>query len=114
MKELEFIIKPEKMENLSRILANCGANGVTVTFLQGYGHQKGIMRQIYTRDDVVNGTLLPKLSYRTVVEDDKVEKIIESVVSELNTGSFGDGKIFVRNIEEVVQIRTGRRGEEAL
>lgn len=113
MKEIEFIIKPEKMENLKRILDNCGAHGVIVTYLSGYGHQKGI-RQVYTRDDVSSGTLLPKLSFRTVVPDDKVETIIGKVLEELNTGSFGDGKIFVRNVEEVVQIRTGIRGEEAL
>ncbi len=113
MKEMEFIIKPEKMENLNRILNNCGATGVTVTYLSGYGHQKG-QKQVYTRDEVTNGTLLPKLSYRIVVPDDKVEKIINSVVEELNTGSFGDGKIFVRNIVEVVQIRTKLRGLDAL
>lgn len=113
MKEMEFIIKPEKTENLNRILNNCGASGVIVTYLSGYGHQKGL-RQVYTRDEVIGGTLLPKLSYRTVVSDDKVEKIINSVVEELNTGSFGDGKIFIRNIEDVVQIRTGLRGYEAL
>lgn len=113
MKEMEFIIKPEKMENLKRILSNCDARGVIVTYLSGYGHQGG-MRQVYTRDKVVGGTLLPKLSFRTVVPDDAVENIVQKVVEELNTGSFGDGKIFIRNIEEVIQIRTGVRGEEAL
>lgn len=113
MKEIEFIIKPEKMENLKRILDNCGAHGVIVTYLSGYGHQKGI-RQVYTRDDVSGGTLLPKLSFRTTVPDNKVKIIIDKVVEELNTGSFGDGKIFVRNVEDVVQIRTGLNGEEAL
>lgn len=113
MKEIEFIIKPEKMENLKRILDNCKASGVIVTYLSGYGHQRGV-RQVYTRDDISSGTLLPKLSFRTAVPDDKVDTIINKVVEELNTGSFGDGKIFVRNIEEVVQIRTGIRGEDAL
>ena len=113
MKEIEFIIKPEKMENLQRILNNCGANGVIVTYLSGYGHQKGI-RQVYTRDEVTGGTLLPKLSFRTVVEDELVNTIVDKVVEELNTGSFGDGKIFIRNIEDIIQIRTGRRGSEAL
>ena len=113
MKEIEFIIKPEKMENLQRILNNCGANGVIVTYLSGYGRQRGL-KQVYTRDEVVGGTLLPKLSFRTVVADNIVETIVEKVVAELNTGSFGDGKIFIRNIEDVIQIRTGRRGSEAL
>lgn len=113
MKEIEFIIKPEKMENLQRILNNSGANGVILTYLSGYGHQRGV-KQVYTRDEVTGGTLLPKLSFRTVVKDEMVNTIIEKVVNELNTNSFGDGKIFVRNIEDVVQIRTGKRGEKAL
>lgn len=113
MKEIEFIIKPEKMENLKRILSNCGAHGVTVTYLSGYGHQGG-MRQVYTRSEVSGGTLLPKLSFRTVVPDGKVDKIVNKVVEELNTGSFGDGKIFIRTIDDVVQIRTGLHGSEAL
>ena len=113
MKEIEFIIKPEKMENLKRILDNCGAHGVIVTYLSGYGHQRGV-RQVYTRDELSGGTLLPKLSFRTVVPDEAVEDIVDKVVEELNTGSFGDGKIFIRNIEDVIQIRTGIRGEEAL
>lgn len=113
MKEIEFIIKPEKMENLKRILSNCGAHGVIVTYLSGYGHQGGV-RQVYTRDEVCGGNLLPKLSFRTTVRDEDVEKIVTKVVEELNTGSFGDGKIFVRPVDEVIQIRTGRRGAEAL
>lgn len=113
MKEIEFIIKPEKMENLKRILTNCGAHGVIVTYLSGYGHQGGV-RQVYTRDEVAGGNLLPKLSFRTTVPDEKVERIIDKVVEELNTGSFGDGKIFVRPIENVVRIRTGVSGADAL
>lgn len=113
MKEMEFIIKPEKMENLKRILSNCGARGVIVTYLSGYGHQGGI-RQVYTRDEVSGGNLLPKLSFRTTVPDEMVDKIINKVVEELNTGSFGDGKIFVRSVEDVVQIRTGMHGIDAL
>lgn len=113
MKEIEFIIKPEKMENLKRILSNCGAHGVIITYLSGYGHQGGV-RQVYTRDEVSGGNLLPKLSFRTTVPDEKVEKIVNKVIEELNTGSFGDGKIFVRNVEDVIQIRTGVHGIDAL
>ncbi len=113
MKELEMIIKPEKLENLKRILDSEGANGVMITTIFGYGRQKGI-RQVYTRDENVGVNLLPKLSVRTVVKDEIVENIIQKVLSELNTGSFGDGKIFIKNIEDAVKIRTSERGDDAL
>lgn len=113
MKELEIIIKPEKFENLKRILDSEGANGIMVSSIFGYGRQKGI-KQVYTRDDSVGVNLLPKLSIRTVVRDEMVDGIISKVLLELNTGSFGDGKIFVRNIENAVKIRTGETGDDAL
>ena len=113
MKELEVIIKPEKLENLKRILDNEGANGVMISAIFGYGRQKGI-RQVYTREENVGVNLLPKLSVRTVVKDEIVDNIVNSILEELNTGSFGDGKIFIRNIEDAVKIRTGEKGDEAL
>ena len=113
MKELEIIIKPEKLENLKRILDSEGAGGVMIATIFGYGRQKGV-KQVYTRDDNIGVNLLPKLSVRTVVTDDMVDGIIKKVLLELNTGSFGDGKIFVKDIENAVKIRTGETGEEAL
>ena len=113
MKELEIIIKPEKLENLKRILDSEGANGVMISQIFGYGRQKGV-KQVYTRDESIGVNLLPKLSVRTVVKDSMVEGIVKKVLAELNTGSFGDGKIFVRDIENAVKIRTGEMGEDAL
>ena len=113
MKELEIIIKPEKMENLKRILDREGARGVMVSQIFGYGHQRGAGR-IYTREDTPGINLLPKLSVRTVVKDEIVEKIVSRVLEELNTSSFGDGKIFIKNIEDAVKIRTSERGDDAL
>ena len=113
MKELEIIIKPEKLENLKRILDSEGATGVMIASIFGYGRQKGL-KQVYTRDETIGVNLLPKLSVRTVVKDELVDGIINKVLSELNTGSFGDGKIFVKNIENAVKIRTGETGDEAL
>ena len=113
MKELEIVIKPEKLENLKRILDSEGARGVMITTTLGYGHQKGA-GQVYTRDETPGINLLPKLSVRTVVKDEIVEGIINKVLEELNTNSFGDGKIFIKDIEGAVKIRTGETGNDAL
>ena len=101
MKELEIIIKPEKLENLKRILDREGARGVIISQIFGYGHQKG-RGQVYTREET------------PVVKDSIVENIISRVLDELNTNSFGDGKIFIKHVEEAVKIRTKERGEDAL
>lgn len=113
MKELEIIIKPEKLENLKRILDREGARGVIISQIFGYGHQKG-RGQVYTREETPGINVLPKLSVRTVVKDSIVENIISRVLDELNTNSFGDGKIFIKHVEEAVKIRTKERGEDAL
>ena len=106
MKELEIVIKPENLDSE-------GARGVMITTIFGYGHQKGA-GQVYTRDETPGINLLPKLSVRTVVKDEIVEGIINKVLEELNTNSFGDGKIFIKDIEGVVKIRTGETGNDAL
>ncbi len=113
MKELEIIIKPERLEHLKRILDLEGARGVMISQFFGYGHQKG-HGQVYSRDDNPGVNLLPKMSVRTVVKDECAERIIDRCLKELNTQSFGDGKIFVRNIDDAIKIRTQERGEEAL
>lgn len=112
MKKLEIIIKPEKLEDLKSILDGCKANGVMITNIMGYGNQKGF-KQVY-RGTEYNVNLLPKVKVETVVTDEISEAIIARVIKEINTGNYGDGKIFIYDIEDAVRIRTGQRGAEAL
>lgn len=112
MKKLEIIIKPEKLEDLKAILDECKANGIMITNITGYGNQKGY-KQVY-RGAEFNVNLLPKVKVESVVEDPIAEKIINRVVTEINTGSYGDGKIFVYEVDDAVRIRTGERGKNAL
>ncbi len=112
MKKLEIIIKPEKLEDLKSILDDSKANGVMITNIMGYGNQKGY-KQVY-RGAEFNVNLLPKVKVETVVENSAAEEIIARVVDEINTGNYGDGKIFVYDVEDAVRIRTGERGKDAL
>jgi len=112
MKKLEIIIKPEKLEDLKVILDDCKANGLMITNIMGYGNQKGY-RQVY-RGAEYNVNLLPKVKVETVVEDTTAETIVTKVLNEINTGNYGDGKIFIYDVEDVVRIRTGERGSDAL
>ena len=100
MKKLEIVIRPESLENLELLLEEQKANGMMITNILGYGNQKGY-RQMYRGAE-------------TVVEDDKVPKIVDFVVKNLSTGNYGDGKIFVYDVEDAVRIRTGEHGEQAL
>lgn len=112
MKKLEIIIKPEKLEDLKGILDSNQVTGVMITNIMGYGNQKGY-RQSY-RGSQYSVNLLPKLKVETVVEEEAAQKLIDLVVEKIQTGNYGDGKIFVYEVEDTVRIRTGERGEEAL
>ena len=112
MKKLEIIIKPEKLDDLKSILDECKANGLMITNIMGYGNQKGY-KQIY-RGTEYSVNLLPKIKVETVVATELSEKIIERVTKEINTGNYGDGKIFIYDVEDAVRIRTGERGYDAL
>lgn len=112
MKKLEIVIRPEKLEELKSILQECSANGLMISNIMGYGNQKGYKR-IYRGVDLgVN--LLPKVKVETVVEEEVYERIIDRILDEIQTGTYGDGKIFVYEVEDVVRIRTGEHGTEAL
>ena len=112
MKKLEIIIKPEKLEDLKGILEDCKASGIMISNIMGYGNQKGYKQRYRGTEYTVN--LLPKVKVETVVGEELAESIVEHVVHEINTGNYGDGKIFIYDVSDTVRIRTGERGESAL
>jgi nitrogen regulatory protein P-II 1 len=112
MKKLEIIIKPERLEELKKILSQCNAKGLMISNIMGYGNQKGYV-QIY-RGTETHVNLLPKLKVETVVPEKTAEEIVSKIVKEINTGNYGDGKIFIYDVEDAVRIRTGERGNDAL
>lgn len=112
MKKLEIIIKPERLEDLKAIMKDLNANGLMISNIMGYGNQRGYV-EIY-RGSERHVNLLPKVKVETVVPTDIAEKIVDRVVKEITTGNYGDGKIFIYEVEDVVRIRTGERGHEAL
>ena len=112
MKKLEIIIRPEKLENLKAILEGCRVNGIMISNVMGYGNQKGYKQMYRGTEYTVN--LLPKVKVETVVAEETSETIIEKVVKEITTGNYGDGKIFIYDVQDAVRIRTGERGDQAL
>ena len=112
MKKIEAIIKPFKIDDAKQALAEIGIQGMTVTEVKGFGRQKGHTELYRGAEYVVD--FLPKIKVEIVVEDDMADKVVEAVSGAANTGRIGDGKIFVQPVEEVIRIRTGERGGEAV
>ena len=112
MKLIHAVIKPFKLDEVRDALAAVGVEGLTVTEAKGYGRQKG-HTELY-RGAEYQVDLLPKLELELVVGEDKVQPAIEAIVNAAQTGKIGDGKIFVQDVEDVVRIRTGERGEAAI
>ena len=112
MKLITAIIKPFKLDDVREALADNGVQGITVTEVKGFGRQKGHTELYRGAEYVVD--FLPKVKIEAAVADDLVERVIEAVESAARTGKIGDGKIFVYDLEQVVRIRTGETGREAL
>ena len=112
MKIVVAIIKPFKLDDVREALSEAGIHGMTVTEVKGYGRQKGHTELYRGAEYVVD--FLPKVKLEVAIANDMVDKIIESISKAANTGKIGDGKIFVYTIEQVVRIRTGETGVEAL
>ena len=112
MKIVTAIIKPFKLDDVRDALAEVGVQGVTVTEVKGFGRQKGHTELYRGAEYVVD--FLPKVKVEVVVKDGDVERCIEAIVKAAKTGKIGDGKIFVTAVEQVVRIRTGEIGEDAV
>lgn len=112
MKKLEIIIKPERLEELKKLLHDSNASGIMISNIMGYGNQKGYV-SIY-RGTEYHLNLLPKVKVETVVTPEVAKVIVEKVVAQIQTGNYGDGKIFIYEVEDAVRIRTGDRGHSAL
>jgi len=112
MKLVTAIIKPFKLDDVRQTLADLGVKGVTVTEVKGFGRQRGHTELYRGAEYVVD--FLPKVKIELAVDDDIVEQAIEAITNSARTGKIGDGKIFVANLEQVVRIRTGETGSEAV
>jgi nitrogen regulatory protein P-II 1 len=112
MKKIEAIVKPFKLDEVREALSEIGVSGLTVTEVKGFGRQKGHTELYRGAEYVVD--FLPKVKVEVVVADSLAEKAVDAIVNAARTGKIGDGKIFVFDVAQVVRIRTGETGEEAV
>jgi nitrogen regulatory protein P-II 1 len=112
LKKVEAIIKPFKLDEVKEALNEIGIQGITVSEVKGFGRQKGHTELYRGAEYVVD--FIPKIKMEIIAADDVVAKVVETIEQAAKTGRIGDGKIFVTPVEEVVRIRTGERGEDAL
>ncbi|WP_020562548.1 P-II family nitrogen regulator [Methylosarcina fibrata] len=112
MKLITAIIKPFKLDDVREALSEIGVTGVTATEVKGFGRQKGHTELYRGAEYVVD--FLPKVKLEIAVAESVLEQAIETIVRAANTGKIGDGKIFVTNLEQVIRIRTGETGEDAI
>jgi nitrogen regulatory protein P-II 2 len=112
MKFVTAILKPFKLDDVREALSELGVSGITVTEVKGFGRQKGHTELYRGAEYVVD--FLPKVKLEVAVTDEQLDAVIDAIVKKANTGKIGDGKIFVFNLEQVVRIRTGETGAEAL
>ena len=112
MKMVSAVIKPFKLDDVREALSNVDVQGVTVTEVKGFGRQKGHTELYRGAEYVVD--FLPKVKLEVAVDDDAAERVIEAIATSANTGKIGDGKIFVYDLGQVIRIRTGETGSDAL
>ena len=112
MKRIDAIIKPFKLDEVKEVLAKVGITGMTVEEVKGFGRQKGHTELYRGAEYVVD--FLPKVKVEVVVDDGVAEQVVDAIIKAARTGKIGDGKIFVQNVEQVIRIRTGETGADAI
>ncbi len=112
MKKIEAIIKPFKLDDVREALSDIGVTGLTVSEVKGFGRQKGHTELYRGAEYVVD--FLPKLKLEIVIADEQLDNCVQTIIKVANTGKIGDGKIFVLPVEQVIRIRTGEQGEDAI
>lgn len=112
MKKIEAVIRPFRIDDVREALAEIGVRGLTLTEVKGYGRQKG-HTELY-RGSEYQMDFLPKMKIEVIVADSMADKVVDTILKAAKTGQVGDGKIFVSHIEDVIRVRTGESGEEAL
>ena len=112
MKKIEAVIKPFKLDDVREALSEIGIAGMTATEVKGFGRQKGHTELYRGAEYVVD--FLPKVKIEIVIRDDQVDPCVEAITEAARTGKIGDGKIFVTTVEQVIRIRTGEQGPEAI
>lgn len=112
MKKIEAIIKPFKLDDVKNTLDKLGIQGMTISEVKGYGRQRG-HKEIYRGAEYVVD-FIPKLKIEVIVASDIADKVIQAIIDTAHTGKVGDGKIFVSPIEDVIRVRTGERGKDAI
>ncbi|MDD2388284.1 MAG: P-II family nitrogen regulator [Desulfobacterales bacterium] len=112
MKKIEAIIKPFKLDDVKEALNEIGIQGMTITEVKGYGRQKG-HKEIYRGAEYIVD-FIPKIKIEIIVESEMIDRVLETIRKASKTGKLGDGKIFVTPVEEVIRVRTGEKGKDAI
>ena len=112
MKKVEAIIKPFKLDGVKEALSEIGITGMTITEVKGYGRQQGHSELYRGAEYIVD--FVPKIKLDLIINDEEIEKVVQTIRESAKSGKIGDGKIFISSIEEVIRIRTGEKGSEAV
>lgn len=112
MKKIEAIIKPFKLDDIKSALAELGIKGMTISEVKGYGRQKG-HKEVYRGAEYVVD-FIPKIKIELIVEASETQKVADCIMSTARTGKIGDGKLFVLPVDDVIRVRTGEHGKEAI